>query len=184
MNRRYRALLRSIAPLLLMGVIFYFSAQTSTGGHPWWDVILRKLGHVTGYALFRSPIDEAAAKAAGAVRAQGGRISVDLSSWSAIRDSGEDAFRVAVRAAAPDVVFANEDEERLLGGPLAGVTWVLKRGAAGIVVDGVAHAAHPAEAVLDTTGAGDALAAGFLVGGPELGLDAAARCVARLGSLP
>ena len=64
------------------------------------------------------------------------------------------------------------------------MTWVLKRGAAGIVVDGVAHAAHPAEAVLDTTGAGDALAAGFLVGGPELGLDAAARCVARLGSLP
>ena len=51
MNRRNRALLRSIAPLLLMGVIFYFSAQTSTGGHPWWDVILRKLGHVTGYAL-------------------------------------------------------------------------------------------------------------------------------------
>ena len=27
------------------------------------------------------------------------------------------------------------------------MTWVLKRGAAGIVVDGVAHAAHPAEAV-------------------------------------
>ena len=51
MNRRNRALLRSIAPLVLMGVIFYFSAQTSTGGHPWWDVILRKLGHVTGYAL-------------------------------------------------------------------------------------------------------------------------------------
>ncbi|HEY6771126.1 MAG TPA: VanZ family protein [Solirubrobacterales bacterium] len=51
MNRRNRALLRSIAPLLLMGVIFYLSAQTSTGEHPWWDVILRKLGHVSGYAL-------------------------------------------------------------------------------------------------------------------------------------
>jgi hypothetical protein len=51
MNRRNRALLRSIAPLVLMGVIFYFSAQTSTGDHPWWDVILRKLGHVTGYTL-------------------------------------------------------------------------------------------------------------------------------------
>ena len=51
MNRRNRALLRSIAPLVLMGVIFYFSAQTSTGDHPWWDVILRKLGHVSGYAL-------------------------------------------------------------------------------------------------------------------------------------
>ena len=51
MSRRNRALLRAIAPLLLMGVIFYFSAQTSSGDHPWWDVIVRKLGHVTGYAL-------------------------------------------------------------------------------------------------------------------------------------
>ena len=51
MNRRNRTLLRAIAPVLLMGVIFYFSAQSSSGDHPWWDVILRKLGHVTGYAL-------------------------------------------------------------------------------------------------------------------------------------
>jgi VanZ family protein len=51
MNRRNRALLRAIAPLVLMGVIFYFSAQSSTGEHPWWDVIFRKLGHVTGYAM-------------------------------------------------------------------------------------------------------------------------------------
>ena len=51
MNRRNRTLLRAIAPLLLMGVIFYFSAQSSSGDHAWWDVILRKLGHVTGYAL-------------------------------------------------------------------------------------------------------------------------------------
>jgi uncharacterized protein (DUF486 family) len=51
MNRRNRALLRAIAPLVLMGVIFYFSGQSSTGEHPWWDVVLRKLGHVTGYAL-------------------------------------------------------------------------------------------------------------------------------------
>jgi VanZ family protein len=51
MNRRNRALLRVIPPLVLMGVIFYFSAQSSTGEHPWWDVIVRKLGHVTGYAL-------------------------------------------------------------------------------------------------------------------------------------
>ena len=51
MNRRNRAVLRAIAPLLLMGLIFYFSAQTSSGEHPWWEVIFRKLGHVTGYAL-------------------------------------------------------------------------------------------------------------------------------------
>jgi VanZ family protein len=51
MKRRNRALLQAIAPLLLMAVIFYLSAQSSTGEHPWWEVILRKLGHVSGYAL-------------------------------------------------------------------------------------------------------------------------------------
>jgi VanZ family protein len=51
MNRRDRALLRSLAPLALMGAIFFFSAQPSTGEHPWWEVIVRKFGHVTGYAL-------------------------------------------------------------------------------------------------------------------------------------
>jgi sugar/nucleoside kinase (ribokinase family) len=43
--------------------------------------------------------------------------------------------------------------------------------------------------VVDSTGAGDALAAGFLLGGSleeaaRRGLEAAARCVARVGSLP
>jgi len=38
--------------------------------------------------------------------------------------------------------------------------------------------------IVDTTGAGDALAAGWIVGGPELALEAAARCVSRLGSMP
>ena len=51
MNRRNRALLRALAPLALMGLIFYFSAQSSAGDHPWWDVIFRKLGHISGYAL-------------------------------------------------------------------------------------------------------------------------------------
>jgi VanZ like family len=51
MSRRVRALLRAIAPLLLMGVIFFLSAQSSSGDHPWWEAILRTLGHVTGYAL-------------------------------------------------------------------------------------------------------------------------------------
>jgi hypothetical protein len=57
MNRRHRALLRAIAPLLLMGVIFYLSGQSSTGEHPWWEVIIRKLGHVSGYALLTALCD-------------------------------------------------------------------------------------------------------------------------------
>ena len=50
MNRRNRALLRVIAPVSLMLVIFILSAQPGGGDHAWWDVILRKLGHISGYA--------------------------------------------------------------------------------------------------------------------------------------
>jgi ribokinase len=139
--------------------------------------------HLPGYSLVRKPVDEAAAKAAGAVRAQGGRISVDLSSAGAIRAFGERAFRRRLELLEPDLVFANEDERALLDGELTGATWVVKRGARGIVVGGEEHPAPPVE-VVDTTGAGDALAAGYLVGGPGLGLEAAARCVASMGSMP
>ena len=140
--------------------------------------------HVTGYALFRSPIDEAAAKAAGAVRGQGGRISVDLSSWSMIRDFGPDRLRRRLELLAPDVVFGNSDELDEIGGTFPSREWVLKLGPDGIELsDGRRLPARDAE-VLDTTGAGDALAAGYLVGGPELGLEAAARCVSKLGTMP
>jgi ribokinase len=138
--------------------------------------------HLPGYSLVRKPVDEAAAKAAGAVRAQGGRISVDLSSATAIRAFGERAFGRRLELLEPDLVFANEEERALVDG-LPGATWVVKRGALGIAVGGETHPAPPVD-VVDTTGAGDALAAGFLLGGPELGLEAAARCVASLGSMP
>jgi sugar/nucleoside kinase (ribokinase family) len=59
----------------------------------------------------------------------------------------------------------------------------VKRGADGVVVDGEAFPAVPTE-VVDATGAGDAFAAGFLVGGVEVGLEAAARCCAQIGAMP
>jgi sugar/nucleoside kinase (ribokinase family) len=136
--------------------------------------------HLPGYSLLRSPIDETALLAAGLVPA---RLSVDLSSWSAIRDFGAERFRERLEALRPAVVFANEDEERILGGPLEDCEWVLKRGPLGARFGELELPAVTAE-VLDTTGAGDALAAGYLVGGPELALEAAARCVAQLGAMP
>jgi sugar/nucleoside kinase (ribokinase family) len=133
--------------------------------------------HLSGYALMREPIAFAALRATELARAGGARISVDLSSWTLI----DDPFRARVRELAPDVVFASERERETFGELDA--RWVVKRGAAGIVVDGQTFAARPTDAV-DPTGAGDALAAGFLVGGVELGLDAAARCCAKLGTMP
>lgn len=139
---------------------------------------------VSGYALLARPVQETALAAVELARLQGARVSVDLSSWSAIEEHGADAFRALLAELQPEIVFANEDEDRVVGGPLEGVTWILKRGARGCTFAGDERPALNVPHVLDSTGAGDALAAGFIVGGPDLALEAAARCVARLGSMP
>ncbi len=87
---------------------------------------------------------------------------------------------------APEIVFANEAEAELLGS-LTAPTVVVKRGARGSVVrraDGEVELPSLEVEVVDTTGAGDAFAAGFLLGGPDLAVDAAARCVAKMGAMP
>ena len=61
--------------------------------------------HLSGYSLLRSPIDEAGAKAAGAVRVQGGRISVDLASASMIRAYGPERLAARLRLLEPDVAL-------------------------------------------------------------------------------
>jgi ribokinase len=138
--------------------------------------------HLPAYSLVAQPIAGAALEAA----AMAPKISVDLSSTAALELVGVESFRDLVEQLEPDVVFANEAEATLVG-PLDAETFVLKRGARGCVVqtgdEEREYPAHPAE-VVDTTGAGDAFAAGFLVGGPELGLEAAARCVSQLGAMP
>jgi len=139
---------------------------------------------VSGYALMREPVRSAATRAVGLARSNGAQVSVDLASWSAIRDSGADAFREFVVELEPDVVFANEDEQRIVQGPLAAVTWILKLGARGCSFGGDDREAQPVDRVVDTTGAGDALAAGYIVGGPDLALEAASRCVQELGAMP
>ena len=138
--------------------------------------------HLSGYSLLRRPIEEAAAKAAGAIQAQGGRISIDLASATGIVEYGAEKLLKRLELLGPDLVFANESELAAIGGEVPG-RLVLKRGADGFTVDGSDHPAQDAE-VVDTTGAGDALAAGFLVGGPELAAQAAARCVSQLGAMP
>jgi sugar/nucleoside kinase (ribokinase family) len=133
--------------------------------------------HVSGYSLLREPIASAVDAGAGHARSFGARVSADVSTWTLV----DDAFRDRLAALAPDLVFATERERDAVGE--LDTRWVLKRGARGLTVDGEDHAAVDVE-VVDTTGAGDALAAGFLVGGAELGVATAARCCARVGSMP
>ena len=138
--------------------------------------------HLSGYSLLRRPIEEAAAKAAGAIQAQGGRISIDLASAAGIAEYGAEKLVKRLELLGPDLVFANESELAAIGGEVPG-RLVLKRGAEGFTVDGLDQPALEAE-VVDTTGAGDALTAGLLVGGPELAAQAAARCVSQMGAMP
>jgi sugar/nucleoside kinase (ribokinase family) len=133
--------------------------------------------HVSGYSLLREPIASAVDEAARHARGFGARVSADVSACTLV----DDPFRARLARLAPDLVFATEREREAVG-ELA-TRWVLKRGARGLTVDGADHAALEVE-VVDTTGAGDALAAGFLVGGAELGVATAARCCARMGSMP
>ena len=137
--------------------------------------------HLSGYSLMGEPIGSAAERAIQLARAAGARISVDLSSVNLIREFGRDDLAERFARIRPDVVFGNEAEHSEI--PVESGIHVIKRGPDGATIDG-RDLPSVAETVLDTTGAGDALAAGYLVGGAELAMEAAARCVARLGTMP
>ncbi len=149
--------------------------------------------HVSGYALVREPIGATALLAARLAREAGARVSVDVAAWTEIRRFGPVRFRELLDELTPDVLFATEAEWELLGGAyLSAPTGVLKRGARGctiVTADAKLDFAALDVDVVDPTGAGDALAAGFLLGGSleeaaRRGIEAAARCVAKVGSLP
>jgi sugar/nucleoside kinase (ribokinase family) len=149
--------------------------------------------HVSGYALLREPLSHTALLATRLARERGALVSVDVAAWTEIRAYGPVQFRELLDTIAPDVLFATEAEWEMLGGAyLSAPTGVIKRGARGctIVTEDARLDLAPVDAdVIDSTGAGDALAAGFLLGGSledaaRRGLEAAARCVARVGSLP
>ncbi len=130
--------------------------------------------HVEGYLLFNPELIQAALDAA---KEAGALISLDLASFTVVEQSLELLERLV--AGYVDILIANEDEARAFTGEAeekqalralsekANIA-VLKVGARG------SHIAHGGEAVhiqsmgdgtaLDTTGAGDLWAAGFLFG--------------------
>jgi sugar/nucleoside kinase (ribokinase family) len=154
--------------------------------------------HLSGYALAHEPMRTAAVAVAQAATRRSVRLAVDLSSTAMIESCGVASFRELIVSIGPDVIFGNEAEAALLAGLLDDGSldhwtldhWprdhgglVVKLGAEGVRVAGRHFPAVPTVPV-DSTGAGDAFAAGYLVGGVELGLDAAARAVAKMGAMP
>jgi sugar/nucleoside kinase (ribokinase family) len=98
-----------------------------------------------------------------------------------IREFGAGRLAERLTKLAPDAIFGNEAEHAELEAESEVV--VVKRGPKGATIDGRDYPAAAGD-VLDTTGAGDALAAGYLVGGPELAMEAARRCIGQLGTMP
>jgi ribokinase len=138
--------------------------------------------HVVGYALLRSGPRAGALAAIERAQAADMTVSVDPSSWALLRP---DAIPPV------DVLLPNVEEAALLRDHRSRAI-VTKLGPDGACWDDVRVPAEPVD-VVDTTGAGDAFAAGFLtarLGGAEprealaAGCRVAARAVAQVGARP
>ena len=145
--------------------------------------------HISGYPVLRADDPSPVFTLVGESRRRGARISMDLASATLLQAYGPEAFARVVDQLAVDVLFANRDEWAVLRGcldELAGDI-VVKEGPQGASVmrpgSAISYPSLVSEAV-DPTGAGDALAAGYLVGGIDLALRTAARCVASRGAQP
>lgn len=152
-----------------------------------------KVLYIEGYLWDLPAAKEALRGAMAAARRAGAQVALSLSDSFCVQRHRDD-FRALV-ASEVDVVFANQDEVVLLTGKgdlesaidevsRGPALWAVTRGSGGSVVasgrERVRVPAWPVQAVVDTTGAGDLYAAGFL-----LGLIGAAdwEDCARLGSL-
>ncbi len=120
---------------------------------------------------FAAPVSRAAVTdAAAAAAASGASVSLDLSSVATMRDLGAGTLQAIIDRTAPAVILANQDEAAVaaeLGLDPGAATFVVKRGGDPVLVD-VAGArvevpVQRVEDVLDSTGAGDAFAAGYIV---------------------
>jgi ribokinase len=138
--------------------------------------------HIPAYGFARDPAAAAALAAAGTAESRSARLSIDLSSTAMIEAYGPASFRDLLVRLQPDVIFGNQAEAALIG-PVLPERLVVKLGADGVLAGGRRYPAVPTTPV-DATGAGDAFAAGYLLGGVALGLQAAARAMARTGAMP
>ena len=134
--------------------------------------------HLPVYSLLGEPLGDAGRRGIELAREAGGIVSVDLASIAPLLADGRRSARALIAGVAPDLLFATASEaSALLGGrPVDellefAATAVVKRGPKGAtVLARVGDASTRFEvatehlAASDTTGAGDAFDAGFLVG--------------------
>lgn len=161
---------------------------------------------LSGYTFFAEGPRQVALQLLAKAKAAGTRVAIDPASEGFLREAGVDNFLGWTAGAS--IVFANYDEAFALSGVpdieeqtrLLGATYervVVKRGALGASIGdarGIRHSlGAPEVEVIDTTGAGDAFAAGFLaaevLGADEpaclaAGIDAGTLAIQNLGGQP
>lgn len=150
--------------------------------------------YLEGYLWDPPAAKEAFREAAAIAHGAGRKVALTLSDSFCV-DRWRDEFLGLIRGGVVDVVFANEHELKSLyvtGDVDSAIAALRQEGILGVVTrsehgalvvtreETVAVAAMPVEAVVDTTGAGDLFAAGFLYG---LARDRDARDCLRLGAL-
>lgn len=121
------------------------------------DVIGRaKAILVSAYTLFREETRDAALAAMDIAKANGATVFVDAASRAPLAAVGAQLFSEWTQGA---LIFANADEAELISGQ----NIIAKRGKDGAAWRDVSVPAAPC-IVVDTTGAGDSFAAGFIAG--------------------
>jgi sugar/nucleoside kinase (ribokinase family) len=162
--------------------------------------------YIEGYLWDEENAKQASRKAIAAVKGAGGKVALSLSDSFCVGRFRDEFLHLLDKDV--NILFANEDEATALfqagnfDGVIAGVKqWggiaALTRSAKGCVIveEGVVHEipAAPVSRVIDTTGAGDQFAAGFLYGLTHgkgladcgrLGALAAAEVISHYGARP
>ena len=125
--------------------------------------------HVPAYSLFSEPLGAATRECVAIANQKNISVSIDASSTSLIKAFGVAKFRDLVTELNPKIFFCNTDEAEVLNlaaQPLELDIVVIKAGAAPttLIHAGTRSdiAVAPVSDVIDSTGAGDAFAAGFL----------------------
>ena len=152
------------------------SMQLQQAPEKWFENV--SLLHVPAYSLFSEPLATATRACINTAHEKNIPVTIDASSASLIKEFGVNKFRELIRQLRPKIFFCNTDEAEVLNlttQPLDLDIVVIKAGArpTTLIENKVVKTieVEPVGEIIDTTGAGDAFAAGFLTKFGENNLD-------------